>query len=310
MKILITGGTGSLGHKLVDSLLVNSNYEIIIVSRDEQKQFLFSIEYERFIASGKIKMVLGDIRDRDFIFAVIGRHKPDVVINAAAQKHVFACENNAWQAILTNINGTNNIIDACCYNSVKCCCQISTDKAFEPTTIYGMTKFIAENLILKASLSLKTTKFCGVRYGNVVNSNGSLLTLYSNIAKSNNKIFPVTDINMTRFWITFNNAIALIYKSINSVLPEFDVRHIVDGVEYNQNEILDTGIFLVPKLYSSRIIDVANIFISRFGGEIKIIGASQNEKIHESMVSGYSSDMFLMDNVSLEQLLLTEGCFK
>ena len=171
--ILITGGTGSLGSHLIDFLLKvpGEPHHFIVFSRDEQKQFQMALKYPD---NPNISFVLGDVRDQQSVMDTVAHYRPDIVIHTAAQKHVKICEHNPMQTVLTNIHGTKHIVRACLAKDVKVACFVSTDKAVMPTTLYGMTKNIAEQLWMNASKKKQSnTKFVGVRYGNILNSTGS-----------------------------------------------------------------------------------------------------------------------------------------
>ena len=308
MKIFITGGTGSLGTHLIDFLLhvPGESHHFIVFSRDEQKQFQMALKYAD--NKRRISFVLGDVRDQQSIMDAICHYQPDIVVHAAAQKHVKISEHNPMQTVLTNIHGTSHVVRACLANNVKVACFISTDKAVMPTTLYGMTKHIAERLWVNASKkSGSTTKFVGVRYGNILNSTGSLIPLYTRIMKeSKYPIFPVTDEQMTRFFITFNQAIGLIIQTINASLYGY----LLPNCKIDTPEIytIDRDIFRIPKLPIMRIIDVANIFAEISGGEVKVIGAFESEKLSEAMVLGYDSadgSFATIDEVRI--ILMNEG---
>ena len=215
--ILITGGTGSLGSHLVRNFLFSGVQEVpgihhlVVFSRDEQKQYKMARDYDNALKNSPhnkntISFVLGDIRDQQSITDAIIHYRPDIVIHTAAQKHVKICEHNPMQTVMTNIHGTKHVVRACLAGNVKVACFVSTDKAVAPTTLYGMTKHIAERIWANASKKQGNTKFVGVRYGNILNSVGSLIPLYLDRMKSDNPIFPKTDKRMTRFFNTFDQA--------------------------------------------------------------------------------------------------------
>ena len=305
-KILITGGTGSLGSRIVKRLFdENCGHTIIIFSRDEQKQFKMRLQYESNTAHANsaclVKFVIGNVQDRISIDRVMDLYKPDIVIHTAAYKHVRVCDENPEQAILTNITGTSNIVDTCIKYNVQIACFISTDKAVAPTTLYGMTKAIAEQVIVNAYIRQDSTYFVGVRYGNVINSEGSLIPLYQSISESNNKIFKVTNKDMTRFFISFDTAIDLILYAISTKGIT-----LADHNYVNIHSIFG-NVFFIPKLKSAKIIDIASLFAKKCGGEIKIEQPYPTEKIHESMAIDYSSDGSLMNQKELKQFLNMEG---
>jgi UDP-N-acetylglucosamine 4,6-dehydratase len=256
--ILITGGTGSIGTELVKYLL-KSIYvkKLIIFSRDEQKHY----NLKKKITSKKIRYFIGDIRD-------IGRlniafRDVDFVIHAAAQKHVELAEYNPQECIKTNIYGTENVINSCILNKVRKCLLISTDKAVNPINLYGATKLASEKLIINANnLSGKNgTIFTTVRYGNVLGSRGSAIPFFIELTKQNKKI-PLTNENMTRFWISYDEAVKFILSSLMLSKP---------------NEIY------VPTLNAIRIKDLIKIINPK--ATIFISGLRKGEKIHEELIS-------------------------
>jgi len=304
--IMVTGGTGSLGSRLIDFLfhVQGEPHHFVVFSRDEQKQFQMALKYPD---AKNISFVLGDVRDQQSVMDAIAHYRPDIVVHTAAQKHVKICEHNPMQTVLTNIHGTKYVARACLANDVKVACFVSTDKAVAPTTLYGMTKHIAERIWVNASKKPKSnTKFVGVRYGNILNSVGSLIPLYLQCMKSDHPVFPVTDEKMTRFFTTFDQAIGLIMKAIT----DEGGKHLLGNCEISAPEIytIDRDIFRIPKLPAIKIIDIANIFAEYTGGEVKIIGAFESEKLSEAMVQGYdSSDGPLATPETVRELLITEG---
>lgn len=285
-KIFITGGTGSLGSRLIDFLLKvpGESHHFVVFSRDEQKQYKMGLKYPD---NKNISFVLGDVRDQQSVMDAIAHYRPDIVVHTAAQKHVKVCEHNPMQTVLTNIHGTKHVVRACLANNVKVACFVSTDKAVAPTTLYGMTKHIAERIWANASKKQSNTKFVGVRYGNILNSVGSLIPLYLDLMKSDHPVFPVTDERMTRFFITFKQAIGLIMK----VITEEDSNLRLKSFSLYAPEIytIDRDIFRIPKLPAIKIIDIANTFAEYSGGKVEIIGAFESEKLSEAMVPGYDS---------------------
>lgn len=299
--VFITGGTGSLGSHLVKKFSLSSDIHIVIFSRDEQKQYKMRLEYND---PSNISFVLGDVRDQQSVMDAITHYQPSVVIHTAAQKHVKVCEHNPMQTVLTNVHGTKHIVRACIANEVGVACFVSTDKAIEPTTLYGMTKHIAERIWENASKSRDKhgTKFVGVRYGNILNSNGSLIPLYLQRAQNPFPLFPLTDDRMTRFFITFDQAIALIINTVRTLLGWPDDPNAPDIYT------IDKGIFSIPKLPAARIEDIASIFADTVaGGDIEKISPFESEKLHESLVSGYSSKDHVIAKAAVRQILMEEG---
>jgi len=305
--IFITGGTGGLGSYLVDFLLKVSGeaHHFIVFSRDEQKQYKMALKYSN---NRNISFILGDIRDQQSIMDAVAHYCPDIVVHTAAQKHVKICEHNPMQTVLTNIHGTKHVVRACLNTNVKVACFISTDKAVAPTTLYGMTKNIAEQVWANAAKKKQgNTKFVGVRYGNILNSIGSLIPLYSDLMHAKHPIFPVTNEKMTRFFITFDQAVNLI---IQTIIDDGDSKYLLGNFKINAPEIhaIDRDIFRIPKLPSIKIIDIANIFAEYSGGEIKIVGAFESEKLGETMALNYnSSDGPFASLEEIRALLINNG---
>ena len=306
--ILITGGTGSLGSRIARKLIAEDvGHVVIVFSRDEQKQFKMRLEYESNIAAANsaspVKFVIGDVRDPIALRRAFDFYHPDAVIHTAAQKHVRVCDENPEQAIMTNILGTSNVIDACISHKVRHACIVSTDKAVNPVTLYGMTKAIAERIALNAVARQESTTFVGVRYGNVIDSAGSLIPLFQSIAQKPKaeRIFTVTHKAMTRFFITFDEAISLIFQTM-----------LYDGnepfIECPPIKIHRVdNIFAIPALQSAKILDLANIFASKYGGKVVISKPYPSEKIHEMMDEDYSSKDHVMSRASLKTFLNKQG---
>ena len=304
--IFVTGGAGSLGSHLIDFLLKvpGEPHHFVVFSRDEQKQYKMALKYPD---NKNISFVLGDVRDQQSVMDAVAHYRPDIVVHTAAQKHVKICEHNPMQTVLTNIHGTKHVVRACLANDVKVACFVSTDKAVAPTTLYGMTKNIAEQIWSNAAKKQSNTKFVGVRFGNILNSTGSLIPLYSDLMKSNKLVFPVTDERMTRFFITFNRAIGLIMRTI---VDKGDQHSLLGDFKIDSPEIytIDRDIFRIPKLPTIKIIDIANIFAEYSGGKVEIIGAFESEKLSEAMVLGYdSSDGPFASLEAVRELLAAEG---
>lgn len=302
MKIFITGGTGSLGSRIVDFIWRNSSrkHQFIIFSRDEQKHYQMRLKYENTL--DRVHFVIGDVRDPESISGAIEVYKPDVVIHTAAQKHVMICDLNPMQAVLTNIHGTKNVVRACIDNNVKIACFVSTDKAVLPTTLYGMTKHIGERIWMNASKQKTSTKFVGVRYGNVANSTGSLIPLYLDLAKNCNPVFPLTSTEMTRFFITFDQAISLIVYTLKKNKVDLKCQIIPPEIY-----CIDQEIFFIPKLPAAYIKDIADIFAEAVHGTVDIIGEYQSEKFNEAMTISYTSADDCISKEEIREILLKEG---
>ena len=265
-SILITGGTGSFGKSFIRYILNNKiNFKkIIILSRDELKQFNLKNEIPPKYLN-KFRFFLGDIRDKDRLLTAF--ENIDLVIHAAALKQVPTAEYNPMEFIKTNVIGTSNVIEACIKNHIKKAILLSTDKASSPINLYGATKLCADKLFISSN-NIKGNKdisFSVVRYGNVMNSRGSVLEIFKK-QKEKNKTLLLTDKNMTRFNIFLDNAIELVLWSIQNCKG---------------------GEIVVPKLKSFYVRDLARAF----GEKIKIqeVGLRAGEKIEEEMISIYDS---------------------
>jgi FlaA1/EpsC-like NDP-sugar epimerase len=263
-KLLIIGGTGSLGNCIVEKL--GEVYDIIIYSRDENKQWLMKSKYPN------IKYHIGDIRNKDTFEEKIFQIRPNVIIIAAALKHIDMCEYNTGECILTNIIGIQNVVNTIVNISnkkllpeLKTVCYISTDKASSPVNVYGMCKSIGERIVAEKSLTIDSPKFVIVRYGNVVNSRGSIIPLFNSIGKDvDKKFFPITHDEMTRFFLTLEEGVDLIKKAID------------EG---------ENGDTYIPVVDSFKILDIAKIFSDIYNKPIKTTGIRPGEKLHECLIN-------------------------
>jgi UDP-N-acetylglucosamine 4,6-dehydratase len=259
-NIFITGGTGTFGHKITEIILNNYNpNKIIIFSRDEFKQY----NMKQLFPESKynnIRYFIGDVRDYERLLTAT--KNVDIIFHAAAMKQVDTVEYNPLEAIKTNIYGTENVIKAAIANNVKKVIGVSTDKCVSPINLYGATKLCLEKLIIHANLMSghNGTIFSVLRYGNVINSRGSVVPLF--LKQKDNNYFTITEPNMTRFTLTIEQA-------INFVL--------------NSASVMIGGEIFVPKLPSYNIIQLAKCINK--DAEIKIIGIRPGEKLHESMIS-------------------------
>ncbi len=261
--ILITGGTGSFGKKFLEMILDRYNPQrIIIYSRDEFKQSNMKSEYSNKLDISKVRFFIGDVRDKDRLMRALDR--VDYVIHAAALKQVPTCEYNPFEAIKTNIHGAQNVIDASIDRGVKKVVALSTDKAVNPINLYGGTKLVSDKLFVSANAYSKIsgTKFSVVRYGNVAGSRGSVIPLFNNIIKNGGKELTITDPRMTRFWITLEEGVELVFKALEES---------VGGETY------------ISKIPSFKITDLAHAMLSDV--KIKEIGIREGEKLHEVMVT-------------------------
>lgn len=279
-KILITGGTGSLGQALTQRLLQKNVRTIRILSRNESKQ----IEMESKFDDDRLRFFLGDIRDKERL--VRATEDIDYVFHAAALKHVPKIEYNPFEAIKTNVIGSQNVIDACLESNVKKVICIGTDKAVSPLNTYGATKLLMEKLFVTANNYLDpkkhATKFIAVRYGNVLGSSGSVIPKFIEQIKSKKKI-TITDNHMTRFSITMDEALDFILKA----------------AEYGQGSEI-----FVPKIRAYVISDIKKVLAEILGdyGE-EIVGIRPGEKLHETLINNeeirYSweyKDLYMITN--------------
>jgi len=259
--ILITGGTGSFGKKFTEIVLKKYNpKKLIIFSRDEYKQSEMAKIFSEY-KYPSIRYFLGDVRDRYRLIRAF--EEVDYVIHAAALKQVPALEYNPMEAVKTNIFGTDNIIHAAIDARVKKVIALSTDKAVNPVNLYGATKLVAEKVFIAANAYAGgKIKFSVVRYGNVVGSRGSVVPLFLNLKKKGIKEYPITDIKMTRFWITLEQGVEFVLKAL---------------------EESEGGEIFVPKIPSMKVIDLAKALEPDC--KIKLIGIRPGEKINEVMIS-------------------------
>ena len=263
-NIFITGGTGTFGHKITHILLNQySPNKVIIFSRDEFKQY----NMKQIFPESKypnIRYFIGDVRDYERL--EVATQNVDVLFHAAAMKQVDTIEYNPLEAIRTNIYGTENVVKAAIKNKVKKVIGVSTDKCVSPVNLYGATKLCLEKLIIHANLisGKDGTIFSVLRYGNVINSRGSVVPLF--LKQKENKCFTITDDRMTRFTLTIDQAIHFVL---------------------NCASIMIGGEVFVPKLPSYNIVQLAKCIEK--DAEIKIIGIRPGEKLHEAMISSNES---------------------
>ncbi|MBY6036294.1 polysaccharide biosynthesis protein [Fictibacillus nanhaiensis] len=263
--ILITGGTGSWGHELVKQLLQKNPKEIRILSRNEASQVAMQRQFDY---NEKLNFIIGDIRDKEAILKA--SKNIDYVYHLAALKHVPICEHQPYEALKTNIIGTQYVIEAAVENKVKKVIYISTDKSANPSNFYGMTKAIGEKLIIHANLLESETKFVCVRGGNVLGTNGSVIHVFKDHIKNKGQV-GITDKRMTRFFLTLQDAIQLLFKAT---------------YESRGGEIF------VMKMPTCKITDLAEVLIEESGKEgIKMVelGIRPGEKLHELLLSEYES---------------------
>jgi UDP-N-acetylglucosamine 4,6-dehydratase (inverting) len=265
-SILITGGTGSLGKRLVTRILkTNPDVKrLVIFSRDEQKQFQMAQEFPRDQYPA-LRYFIGDVRDKERL--IRAAEGVDIVIHAAAMKHVHIAEYNPTEAVRTNIDGAQNVIEACLANNVKEVVALSTDKACAPINLYGATKLASDKLFVAANniRGSRDVRFSVVRYGNVMGSNGSVIPFFLN--NKENDFLPITDPGMTRFNISLDEGVDMVFHAIKHALG---------------------GEIFIPKIPSYNLPDIAEAVAP--DKPIKIIGMRPGEKMHEEMIT--SSDSY------------------
>ena len=262
-SVLITGGTGSLGKSLVDYLLNETKVRrIAVFSRDELKQHDLRIHFKD---DPRLRWFLGDIRDLDRLKRAF--HGVDFVIHAAALKQVDTGEYNPMEFIKTNVLGSQNVIDASIDARIKRVVALSTDKASSPINLYGATKLTADKLFVAANNYSYTygTTFSVVRYGNVMGSRGSVIPFFKNLAEQG-KPLPITDLRMTRFWISIEDAVKFVIESL---------------------EMMSGGELYVPRIPSMKITDLAHAVSA--DAKFEEIGMRPGEKLHEEMISADDS---------------------
>jgi UDP-N-acetylglucosamine 4,6-dehydratase len=257
MTVLVTGATGSFGKSFIKRLLSDNQIKSIIAfSRDELKQF----EMQNEIKNSKLQFFLGDVRDYGRLLQVT--KGIDLVVHAAAMKQIPASEINPTEAIKTNIIGAENIVNASIANGVRKVIALSTDKAANPANLYGATKLCSDKLMIAGNSALGNiaTKLSIVRYGNVLGSRGSVIPFFKE--QSNLGVIPITDPNMTRFWLTIEDSVEFVLKSFQR---------------------MQGGEIFVPKIPSFKVVDVAKVVAPNI--KIEIIGIRPGEKLHEVMIT-------------------------
>ena len=266
-SILITGGTGSFG-KMFTKLILKRNPEVkrlVIFSRDEQKHFQMAQEFPESKYPA-MRYFIGDVRDRSRLKSAF--KGVDIIIHAAAMKHVHLAEYNPFECIKTNINGAENVIKAALESDVSNVVALSTDKAAAPINLYGATKLSSDKLFIAANnmKGSKDIRFSVVRYGNVMGSNGSVMPFFLNKKKNGEKYLPITDDKMTRFNISLHDGCEMVFYAIKNAWG---------------------GEIFVPKIPSYKITDVATAIAPNL--EQKIIGIRPGEKLHEEMITATDS---------------------
>ncbi len=256
-NILITGGTGSFGRKFTRKLLnQHTPNKIIIYSRDELKQYEMSQEF----AHKCMRFFIGDVRDADRLKEAM--RDVDYVIHAAALKHVPVAEYNPMECIKTNINGAQNVIQAAMDNEVQKVIALSTDKAANPINLYGSTKLASDKLFIAANnmVGKRNIRFSVVRYGNVIGSRGSVVPFFKKLIAQGNQTLPITDMEMTRFFITLDEGVEFVLKNFRR---------------------MHGGEIFVPKIPSMKICEMAKALAPK--ANLEIVGIRAGEKLHEVM---------------------------
>lgn len=260
-SILLTGGTGSFGQKFVQHVLTEYKpRRLVIFSRDEMKQY----EMEQRFSPDEhpcLRYFIGDVRDRDRLIRACA--DIEVVVHAAAMKHVTAAEYNPTECIATNVQGAANLIDACIEHNVERVVALSTDKAANPINLYGATKLCSDKLFVAANnlAGKHSTRFSVVRYGNVIGSRGSVIPFFKKLVEDGATSLPITDKEMTRFVITLDQGVRFVIQSLTQMAG---------------------GEVFVPKLASVKVTDIAEAMLP--GSVPEIIGIRPGEKLHETMV--------------------------
>jgi UDP-N-acetylglucosamine 4,6-dehydratase (inverting) len=256
-SILITGGTGSFGHAFVEMTLEKYNpKKIVILSRDEMKQWEMSKIYKD---NPKVRFQIGDVRDKDRLYRALDGI--DYVVHAAATKIVPTAEYNPFECVKTNINGAMNLIDACIDHNIKNVVALSTDKASKPVSLYGATKLASDKMFVASNAysGEHKTKFSVVRYGNVMGSRGSVIPFF--MQEKEKDIFPITDNRMTRFMITLEEGVSLVWKAFDD---------------------MSGGEIYVKKIPSMKVTELAKAINKDAVHEI--VGIRPGEKLHEEMI--------------------------
>lgn len=269
--IIIFGGTGSLGKRLISRFMKNN--KVFAYSRDEAKHWTIKNEISETQGSENVKFIVGDIRDKQRVYRTIQQIDPDIIIIAAALKQVDTCELSPMESILTNLLGTQNVVDSVydiemSTGKNRTVLFVSTDKACSPINVYGMCKAVSERLVTSMSNDTSiSSRFIGVRYGNVLESRGSIIPLFKYQAENLSHL-TVTNPDMTRFVMTLDESVNLIVNALKNAI---------------------SGEIFIPRLPSMRIGDLAQIFCRKYDKSIKIIGLRPGEKMHEALINSSES---------------------
>ena len=263
-SILVTGGTGSFGKKFIKTILDKHPEitRIVIFSRDEYKQFVMQNMPEYKEHRDKLRFFIGDVRDKERLYRAL--EGIDMVVHAAALKQVPACEYNPFEAIKTNVMGAQNIIDACIDKGVKRVVALSTDKACAPVNLYGATKLCSDKLFIQGNAysGPNGTKFSVVRYGNVAGSRGSVIPFFKELIENGAKELPITDMNMTRFWLKLEQAVEMVIEALTN---------------------MHGGELYVKKIPSMKMPELAKAIAP--DAKLVEVGIRPGEKLHEQMIA-------------------------
>ncbi len=261
-NILVTGGTGSFGKAFIRHVLeYHSPRRVVVFSRDELKQY----EMEQEISAehrNKVRFFIGDVRDGDRL--ELAMREVDVVVHAAALKHVPAAEYNPFECVKTNIHGAENVVTAALRSGVRRVLALSTDKAASPINLYGASKLAADKIFVAANnlSGRQDIRFSVVRYGNVLGSRGSVVPFFQRLIRDGATTLPITHPDMTRFWITLNQGVNFVLSSL---------------------ALMTGGEIFIPKIPSMRVVDVALALAP--GLPHDVVGIRPGEKLHELMIT-------------------------
>ena len=260
-NVLITGGTGSFGQAFIRMVLLRFKpHKLIVFSRDELKQYEMAQVFPDSTYPC-MRYFIGDVRDADRL--EMAMRDVDIVVHAAALKHVPAAEYNPFECIRTNVHGAENIVMAAIRSGVKKVVALSTDKAANPANLYGASKLASDKIFVAANnLSSGHPRFSVVRYGNVMGSRGSVVPFFRRLVKEGADSLPITDPRMTRFWITIEQGVNFVLSSL---------------------EMMQGGEIFVPKIPSTKITELANVMAP--GMPHKVVGIRPGEKLHEVMIT-------------------------
>ncbi|MEI8397284.1 MAG: UDP-N-acetylglucosamine 4,6-dehydratase (inverting) [Rhodospirillaceae bacterium] len=279
--ILITGGTGSFGRTMVETIIKRwMPRRVVIFSRDEMKQYemeqAYPTAYHKYL-----RYIIGDIRNLERL--EMAMQDIDYVVHAAALKHVPIAEYNPFECIMTNIFGTENVVRAALHAKVKRVVALSTDKAVSPINLYGASKLAAEKVFIAANhlVGKRETRFSIVRYGNVLGSRGSVLPLYRRLIAEGADSLPITDSRMTRFWITLPQGVDTVFRAIATMTG---------------------GEIYIPRVPSMRMVDLARALAPDL--PLRFVGIRPGEKLHETLITNHEAPMTMVNRVSGHYVIL------